>query len=101
MIVDNVRMIEHGDIVARTTNKSSSRPTFESRKLDAHYAELKIQPIEIIEADELSYHEACIVKYILRWREKNGLDDLLKVKWYVERIIERVNNGEDGPYDGS
>lgn len=76
---------------------SSKVETFETRKLDAHYQTLAIQPIEIIEQNGLSYHEACIVKYILRWQNKNGFDDLLKAKWYVDRLVEivREENGSN------
>lgn len=52
-----------------------------------HY-EMKIQPLEYIEANELGYHEANVVKYISRWKSKNGLEDLEKAKWYIERLIE-------------
>ena len=52
-----------------------------------HY-EMKIQPLEYIEANELGYHEANVIKYISRWKNKNGVEDLNKAKWYIERLIE-------------
>ena len=53
----------------------------------SHY-ETPIQPIEYIEANSLGFHEANVVKYITRYKAKNGLEDLQKAKWYLERLIE-------------
>lgn len=52
-----------------------------------HYKGLKIQPIEYIHANNLGYCEANVVKYISRWRSKGGLQDLQKVKHYVDLLI--------------
>jgi hypothetical protein len=27
------------------------------------------------------------IKYLWRWKEKNGLEDLLKSKWYIDKLI--------------
>lgn len=35
------------------------------------------------------------VKYLWRWNKKNGLEDLKKAKWYLERLISRVEGRED------
>lgn len=52
-----------------------------------HY-KLPIQPIEYITKNGLGFCEGNVVKYITRWRSKNGLQDLLKVKHYVDLLIE-------------
>lgn len=52
-----------------------------------HYKDVKIQPIEYIHANNLNYSEGCIVKYITRWRNKNGVQDLEKIKHYVDLLI--------------
>ena len=31
-----------------------------------------------------------IIKYILRWKKKNGLQDLEKTMWYLQRLIDSV-----------
>lgn len=59
-----------------------------------HYESKKIQPIEFIEANNLGFHEGNAIKYIVRYKEKNGLEDLNKAKWYIERLIEIYNKGE-------
>jgi ribosomal protein L16/L10AE len=53
-----------------------------------HYKKLKMQPIEYIMANQLEFAEGCIVKYISRWRERGGVDDLRKIKQYCDFIIE-------------
>jgi hypothetical protein len=53
-----------------------------------HYKKLKIQPIAFIHANNIPFIEGNIIKYITRWREKNGVKDLEKVKHYVELLIE-------------
>ena len=49
-----------------------------------HYKKHKIQPIEFITKNDLSYCEANVVKYICRWREKGGVEDLDKAIHYIE-----------------
>ena len=53
-----------------------------------HY-DTKIQAIDYIEANELDFAEGNIIKYITRYKKKNGLEDLLKAKFYVELLINR------------
>lgn len=55
-----------------------------------HYAKNSIQPIDYILANNLGWCEANAVKYLTRWKAKNGLEDLRKAKHYIELLIERV-----------
>lgn len=64
-----------------------------------HYKGMAIQPIQYIQANKLTYIEGNIVKYISRWREKNGIEDLLKIKHYVEFLIEEETKTEKQPDD--
>jgi len=52
-----------------------------------HYNKLKIQPRDYITANKLDYNEGNVVKYVSRWRNKNGLEDLLKAKNYLDYLI--------------
>lgn len=54
----------------------------------SHYKECKIQPVEYIHANGLDFIEGSIVKYITRWRSKGGIQDLEKVKHYIDLLIE-------------
>jgi hypothetical protein len=39
-------------------------------------------------ANGLGYCEGNIVKYISRWRDKGGVEDLRKIKQYIDFLIE-------------
>ena len=55
----------------------------------SHYKHFKIQPSEFVIENELLYPEGCVIKYIIRHRSKNGKEDLLKAKHFIDMIIER------------
>lgn len=59
-----------------------------------HYAKHTIQPWDYITANNLGYLEGNIVKYISRWRDKGGIDDLRKVIHYTEKLIELATQEE-------
>lgn len=54
----------------------------------SHYKAKAIQPWDYIASNELGYFEGNIVKYVSRWREKGGVDDLRKARHYLEKLIE-------------
>lgn len=63
----------------------------------SHYKNLKIQPVEYITANGISYMEGNVIKYVTRWRDKGGLRDLEKAKHYLEMLIEMQNQkAKDG-----
>lgn len=55
-----------------------------------HYTDLNISPLEYITANEgeFTWCIANVIKYVSRYKRKNGLEDLLKAKWYLEHQIE-------------
>ena len=57
-----------------------------------HYRKKAIQPITYIMENELGFCEGNVVKYVSRWRDKNGIDDLLKARHYIDFLIERERN---------
>ena len=54
-----------------------------------HYQKFKIQPAKFINDNELPFAEGNAIKYIIRHRDKNGKEDLLKAIHFIEMIIER------------
>ena len=52
-----------------------------------HYNQLAIQPRDYITKNNLGYNEGNIVKYISRWRFKDGLVDLKKAQNYINYLI--------------
>ena len=53
-----------------------------------HYTRLKIQPTYYALANNLGPCEANVVKYVSRWRSKNGIEDLRKARDYLDILID-------------
>ncbi len=53
-----------------------------------HYKDKPMQPWDYIIANNLNYLEGNVVKYVSRWRQKGGVEDLRKAKHYLEKLIE-------------
>lgn len=53
-----------------------------------HYKKFVIQPIEFITINNLPFIEGNVIKYICRWKEKGGVDDLNKAIHYIELLKE-------------
>lgn len=66
----------------------------------SHYKK-DVEAIDIIKmyTEDLKGIEATdtgnIIKYILRWPNKNGLEDLKKAQWYLEHLIKELEKGDD------
>lgn len=50
------------------------------------------EAIKIIDAYEMNFIEGSILKYLLRYKKKNGLEDLKKAQWYLNFLIEKKQN---------
>jgi hypothetical protein len=53
-----------------------------------HYAVKAIQPWDFIIANNIGYLEGNIIKYISRWKDKGGVEDLKKAQHYLQKLIE-------------
>ncbi len=53
-----------------------------------HYKDCGIQPIEYMLANNLEYIEGAVVKYVTRWKDKNGVEDLKKARHLLDILIE-------------
>jgi len=53
-----------------------------------HYKNLAIQPVEYIHANGIGFFEGNIIKYVSRWKQKNGIADLKKAAHYIDLLIE-------------
>jgi Protein of unknwon function (DUF3310) len=69
------------------TNQDSANPLQKQEGGD-HYKNLKIQPIEYIHANNIPFTEGSIIKYVSRWRQKGGIQDLKKAMHFLELLIE-------------
>jgi len=61
-----------------------------------HYNQAGIECIDAIEAatgDGYEYYlQGNIMKYVWRYRYKNGAEDLKKARWYLDKLIEETTN---------
>lgn len=53
-----------------------------------HYRKYNIQPIQYILENNIPWAEGTAIKYITRWRDKGGLEDLRKAIHVIEVLIE-------------
>lgn len=66
-----------------------------------HYqSETGMEAIDVIEAFTFdlkgveAFDTGNVIKYICRWKNKDGVRDLEKAKWYLEHLINHVKNLE-------
>lgn len=57
-----------------------------------HYTEMTISPLEYITANGIEWREGNVIKYVSRYKMKNGLEDLKKAAWYLNHIINEMEN---------
>ena len=60
----------------------------------SHYTFGGIEVIDAIEAWQLGFHAGNVIKYVARHEHKNGLEDLRKAAWYLNRLIENESKKE-------
>ena len=54
----------------------------------SHYKNMAIQPFVYIHANGLGFAEGSVVKYVSRWRAKNGVEDLRKARHFLDMLID-------------
>lgn len=60
-----------------------------------HYKSLRIQPVEYIHANGIGYFEGNVIKYVSRWRSKNGIKDLEKARHYIDLLIQLEGRSDE------
>ncbi len=58
-------------------------------KQPKHYIHNGIEPIDYIMTNGLDFCEGNVVKYISRWKHKNGVEDLKKARQYLDFLIDK------------
>jgi len=53
-----------------------------------HYTQGDIEVIDYILDQKFNYLEGNVIKYVSRYRNKGGIEDLRKAKWYLEKLID-------------
>jgi hypothetical protein len=75
-----------------TFNKGDTQSALPKKPTDAqvggnHYQKYKIPPVEFFMKNNVPYVEGNVIKYVMRFRDKNGLEDLLKARQYLNILI--------------
>ena len=65
-----------------------------SKQVGGEHYRSRIQHWDYVLANDIPYMEAQIIKYVTRWRKKNGVDDLHKAQHFLEKLIEHEAGGE-------
>lgn len=93
----DIQMKEPGE----SFNSCRARNGFDMVNHPSHYkAKNGMEVIDVIEAftANLKGYEAIytgkVIKYICRWKEKNGLEDLRKAQWYLNRLIKNIEENK-------
>lgn len=58
------------------------------RQVGGTHYQSEVQHWDYVVANNIPYLEATIIKYLTRWRKKNGLEDLEKAKHYFDKLME-------------
>ena len=96
-IFENLKMKEPGE----SFNSCRARNGLDMVNHPKHYkAKNGMEVIDVIEAFTANLngyeasHTANVIKYICRWKEKNGLEDLKKAQWYLNRLIKNIEENK-------
>lgn len=64
-----------------------------------HYNQGNIECIDCIKSavtNKIGIEAVCVanvIKYLFRYEEKNGIEDVKKARWYIDRLIKELENG--------
>ena len=61
-----------------------------------HYRKQPLEHWDIVAMMELDYYQGNITKYVMRWRDKGGIEDLKKARHYLDKYIELETAKQDG-----
>lgn len=75
------------------TTKADMERLFPSKRQEGgdHYSKHKIQPYTFIQSNDLSFFQGNVIKYVVRYKDKNGIEDLKKIIHYCELEIENIS----------
>ena len=94
----------HGEYMARRMREEQAKIQSDNIEMEdmvnhpIHYNKAGIETIDAIEAATTNgfkyYLQGNILKYIWRYEYKNGVEDLKKAQWYLNKLIEVYNDGK-------
>ena len=99
--------MRHIEYMMKRLNETENETKYLSGKnkedmvnIPAHYNKSGIETIDMIESvtgDGFeAYLQGNILKYLCRYKYKNGVEDLEKAKWYLNRLIKTIGEKDNG-----
>jgi hypothetical protein len=84
-----------GELIAPALERAQERHSALTTQVGGeHYKSHAIQPVEYIHKNGLGFIEGCVIKYVTRWKDKGGVDDLKKARHFIDMLIElETDNG--------
>lgn len=79
---------EINDIDEAAVDEPYDKAIFCHQEGGDHYKDMEIQPVVFIHANGIPFIEGCIIKYMCRWRERGGLQDIKKAIHFLKMLIE-------------
>ena len=69
-------------------NNNTEQNSFDVQVGGDYYKKLVIQPVEYIYKNNLGFIEGCVIKYVTRYKSKNGKQDLEKAIHFLQMLID-------------
>lgn len=80
---------------AQAAWEALQQPIDQESPINPSYYKGKIECIDVIEQLNASFCIGNVIKYVWRWKGKNGIEDLKKAKWYLERAIQEAEHDKE------
>jgi Protein of unknwon function (DUF3310) len=86
------------DVTWRLANREDVNTSANSKQVDGdHYKKLGIEVWDIAVLNNLDPFQFSILRYLMRWYEKDGIQDLEKIAHFVQKYIELAKMGYRDP----
>lgn len=76
------------------SNDSAINSALDTQIGGDHYKKMPIQPLEFIIKNGLNFCQGSVIKYVTRYKDKNGIEDLKKARHYIDVMIEMEEQAE-------
>jgi len=85
------RRADYGDVQVVWTGDSEKA---NMRQIGGeHYKTGKSECWDIVADHKLDYFQGQILRYVMRWNKKNGVEDLKKAEHFLQKYIELIAEG--------
>ena len=91
------KQMKKWDVEERMENKkySFTEAYKKANDIDPQHYHFDIEPFDYIHDNQMNFAEGNVIKYITRWRYKDGIKDLYKAKQYIDMLIAKeITDGE-------